>query len=307
MSMNQEIRRIVNHLLDRCDLPLESTPIDEEFFQTCVEDAAARGFPMEASPGVPSFRPFIMCGVFVACTAYGHLESLSTRMYIALYTSSVTYVDDVYNNQPNLPKAFCHNFIMHLPQETSVLRAFDQLLRETWRHFDGVQANFIIASSMYYMNAVAIEHGIRPLEITPHADKFPLFLRGLSGIACAYCLFTFPMEIHLNSYIQAMPSMIDYINHMNDVLSFYKEEANGEDYNYISIMSKHRGVRKIETLEQLANLVASSYEAANNTLRTSSAAHVAWGRFAQGYVSYHASYARYRLHEVLQVTQNLTS
>lgn len=91
------------------------------------------------------------------------------------------------------------------------------------------------------------------------------------------------------------------------MLSFYKEEVNGEDNNYISIMSKHRGVRKIETLEQLANLVASSYEAANNILRTSSAAHAAWGRFAQGYVGFHASYARYRLHEVLQVTQNLTS
>ncbi|KAJ8698757.1 hypothetical protein PTI98_005429 [Pleurotus ostreatus] len=224
MSMNQEIRRIVNHLLDRCDLPLESTPIDEEFFQTCVEDAAARGFPMEASPGVPSFCPFIMCGVFVACTAYGHLESLSTRMYIALYTSSVTYVDDVYNNQPNLPKAFCHNFIMHLPQETSVLRAFDQLLRETWRHFDGVQANFIIASSMYYMNAVAIEHGIRPLE-TQTSDFFRFF-RGLSGNSSSFCVFIFPNDVPPNSYIQALPFMMDYVNYMNDVLSFYKEEVN---------------------------------------------------------------------------------
>lgn len=58
-------------------------------------------------------------------------------------------------------------------------------------------------------------------QITADADKFPLFLRGLSGISCAYCLFTFPTEVHLNSYIQAMPSIMDFINHMKLVLLIY--------------------------------------------------------------------------------------
>lgn len=87
----------------------------------------------------------------------------------------------------------------------------------------------------------------------------------------------------------------------SDVLSFYEEEVGGEDNNYISILSAQRGVPKTVILEQLADLVLSSYVSANNILCTSSSAtQAAWGRYARGYVSFHASYgARYRLHEVL--------
>lgn len=113
----------------------------------CLEDAAARGCAMEPSPGTPSFRPFVMSGVVTACVAYGHLENLSTRMYIAMYTSLATHIEDVYNDQPNLVNAFGHNFVMRLRQETSVLWAFDQLLGETSKHFDGAQTNLVIAST----------------------------------------------------------------------------------------------------------------------------------------------------------------
>ncbi|KAJ8698755.1 hypothetical protein PTI98_005427 [Pleurotus ostreatus] len=72
-------------------------------------------------------------------------------MYIALYTSLATYIDDVYNGQPNLVNAFGHNFVMRLQQETVVLWAFDQLPGETSKHFDGAQTNLIIASTKNFM------------------------------------------------------------------------------------------------------------------------------------------------------------
>lgn len=134
------------------------------------------------------------------------------------------------------------------------------------RDVKGAQTNLVIASTMNFMSSVALEHGIRQLEIK--ADNFPQFLRGLSGDSCSFSIFIFPNDVHLNSYIQAMPSMMDFINYMNDVLSFYKEEDN----NYISILSVQRGVPKTVILEQLADLVLASYVSANNILRTSSSA-----------------------------------
>ncbi|KAJ8698754.1 hypothetical protein PTI98_005426 [Pleurotus ostreatus] len=216
--MSQEIARIVNNLLSRCDLALSSTPVDDGFLQLCLEDAATRGCPMEASPGIPSFRPWNVSGATIAYISYGHLESLPAKLFIALYTSLAVYAEDVYTDQPDLVNTFNANFVTRQPQRTAILQALDKLLGETSRHFDAVQANLITSSTLNFMTSIAIEHGVDKLDITPHADKFPLFLRGLSGIACAYCLFTFPMEIHLNYYIQAMPSMIDYINHMKLVL-----------------------------------------------------------------------------------------
>ncbi|KAF4601352.1 terpene cyclase [Pleurotus pulmonarius] len=281
--MSQEFTSIVGDLLARCDFALSSTPIDPGFLQLCLEDAASRSCPMEASPGIPSFRPWNISGATIAYISYGHLESLPVKLYIALYTSLAVYIEDVYTDQPDVVNTFNHNFVTRQPQQTAVLRALDKLLGETSKYFDAVQANLITSSTLNFMTSIAIEHAVNKLNITAGADKFPQFLRGLSGISCAYCLFIFPKDVHLNTYIQAMPSMMDYINHMNDVLSFYKEEVNGEDNNYISILSKHRGVPKTETLEQLANLVASSYEAASNILRASGAAHTAWARFAQGH------------------------
>ncbi|KAL4260598.1 trichodiene synthase family protein [Pleurotus pulmonarius] len=255
-------------------------------------------------PGSPLFAPSSRAASSLHVL---HMESLSARMYIALYTSLATYVDDVYDDQPNLVNAFCHNFVMHLPQETAVLRAFDQLLRETSNHFDGIQANFIIASTMYFMNGVVLEHDIRPLEIK--TSNLPQFLRGLSGDSFSFCIFIFPKDVPLNSYIQALPSMMDYVDYMNDVLSFYKEEVNGEDQNIISILSMQHGVPKTVILEQLADQVASNYVSANDILRTSSdAAQADWRRFARGYVSFHVSYGtRYRLHEVFQGSEDSTS
>lgn len=234
-SSSQEIARIVNNLLTRCDLTLSSTPIDEGFLQLCLEDAAAHGCPMEPSPGITSFRPWNISGATIAYISYGHLESLPAKLFIALYTSLAVYIEDVYTDQPDLVNAFNHNFVTRQPQQTAVLRAMDKLLGEIPRYFDVVQANLITSSTLNFMTSIAIEHAVDKLDvrsatfgmfivtdsvtqITADADKFPLFLRELSGISCAYSLFTFPREVHLDSYIQAMPSMMDFTNHMKLVL-----------------------------------------------------------------------------------------
>ncbi|KAG5220420.1 terpene cyclase [Salix suchowensis] len=127
----EEIARIVNNLLSRCDLALSSTHIDDGFLQLCLEDATARGCPMEPSPGIPSFRPWNISGATIAYISYGHLESLPAKLFIALYTSLAVYIEDVYTDQPDLMNSFNPNFVTRQPQQTAVLQALDKLLGET--------------------------------------------------------------------------------------------------------------------------------------------------------------------------------
>ncbi|KAJ8698756.1 hypothetical protein PTI98_005428 [Pleurotus ostreatus] len=141
--MSQELTSIVGDLLARCDFALSSTPVDDGFLQLCLEDAATRGCPMEASPGIPSFRPWNVSGAAIAYISYGHLESLPAKLFIALYTSLAVYAEDVYTDQPDLVNTFNANFVTRQPQRTAILQALDKLLGETSRHFDAVQANLI--------------------------------------------------------------------------------------------------------------------------------------------------------------------
>ncbi len=151
--------------MTRCGLPLSNTPIDEEFLQLCLENAAARGCPMEAAPGIPAFRPFISIGATMAYTSYGHLESLPATLYIALHATLVTHIEDVYSDQPDLVNAFNHSFVMRLPQQTAVLQKLDDLLAETSKHFHAIQANLILTSTMNFMTSIAIEHGVNKLNV----------------------------------------------------------------------------------------------------------------------------------------------
>lgn len=151
--------------MTRCELPLSSTPVDEGFLQLCLEDAAARGCPMEASPGIPSFHRWSTIGGTMACITYGHLDDISAKLHIALCTSLGLYFEDVYADQPDLVYAFGNNFAMRLPQPTAVMQAFDQLLRETPNHFDAGQANLIVPSMLNFVASIGIEHGVSNLEV----------------------------------------------------------------------------------------------------------------------------------------------
>ncbi len=51
-------------------------------------------------------------------------------------------------------------------------------------------------------------------------------------------MFIFPRDIPYHLYIQALPSMRDFIDFANDILSFYKEECSGDTNNFISLLAQ---------------------------------------------------------------------
>ncbi|KAJ8515779.1 hypothetical protein ONZ45_g6825 [Pleurotus djamor] len=302
-----QIIPIITTLLERCSVIPRIVPVDDGFLQHCLDDAAAHGCPMDDStPGHPSFKPWNVSGATIAFISYGHLECLSTKKYIALFTSLAVYIEDVYKDDPSLINGFNQDFIMNRPQKTSVLQAFDICIRESSAYFSPLQANLIVSSTLNFMVSISVEHMIESIQISPSADKFPEFVRGLSGIAFSYAIFIFPRAVRMDAYMQAIPSMSHYINHTNDVLSFYKEEIAGEDHNYVSIIAKCRKTSKLKILEELAHSVTSSHSTVANILSEFPQALQAWKSFAEGYVSYHTSFARYRLEEVLDV-RNVSS
>ncbi|KAJ7245608.1 isoprenoid synthase domain-containing protein [Mycena haematopus] len=74
------------------------------------------------------------------------------------------------------------------------------------------------------------------------ALKFPHYLRSKSGAGEAYAAGIFKaakdQHLPLTRYIKVLPDLAFFIEVVNDVLSFYKEEIDGETYNLIHLRTR---------------------------------------------------------------------
>jgi len=97
-------------------------------------------------------------------------------------------------------------------------------------------------------------------------------------------------------YSHVLESLCLYL--ISDILSFYKEELQGETVNYIHDRALVTGKTAIDTLRE----VIDETEAASQRVRQilgESDARDAWDSFAKGYISFHYGDPRYRLREII--------
>lgn len=294
-EMTEDVREIVQTFLKGCKLIFPRVIFDRAFHQQCCEDAARRRFPLE---GDYNLRPFIPGGVSIATTAYAHIPDKSTRIWIALFTACAIYVDDRFLKDSHLISEFQERFICGNHQGDPALDAFASLLRETYVHYDPVAANFILTSTLNGITAIILEEDTKNMQVVSAGVRYPTFSRRMSGAADAYGILAFPRTLRLDSYIQALPEIINYINNVNDILSFYKEELNGEAINRVSLLAACQKQSKIDTLRFLANRAVQAHENALEVLGTNTDGSHAYQHFSQGFIGFHSGAARYRLEEL---------
>ncbi|KAJ7775962.1 hypothetical protein DFH07DRAFT_732130 [Mycena maculata] len=70
----------------------------------------------------------------------------------------------------------------------------------------------------------------------------PQYLRSKSGAPEAYAAWIIKgrkeQDVPLSKYFRALPDLKFYVNFMNDVLSFHKEEIDGETHNFIHLRTR---------------------------------------------------------------------
>jgi len=137
------------------------------------------------------------------------------------------------------------------------------------------------------------------MKINPNASRYPYFLRSKTGVAQAYAFMIFPSAQHpdLTSYIQATPSVAYFIDIVNDILSFYKEELAHETENYVHLRALvTTGKDPLGVVNDLVVEAISSADGIGATLTDD--AKDAWIRFKIGYITFHVSQERYRLSDL---------
>lgn len=130
------------------------------------------------------------------------------QAYVAWYSWLVTWLDDV---AAGMPRADLELFQARLlggdgggareqQQPHAVLALLADALREAPAHYDRIAANFIVTSSLAFVNACALE--LRPgfdsaglRARTEGGDNWPYYLREKTGIAEAFSYLVFPKAL----------------------------------------------------------------------------------------------------------------
>ncbi|KAF9467087.1 isoprenoid synthase domain-containing protein [Collybia nuda] len=290
-----DIRDCVADFLSRCKIGYKHAPIDPSFLECCYREAKSRGYVTEDEQ---LFLQFLPGGAAMALTGYAHLPDMSIRVSIALYTACGIYLDDKFKTDVDAVAKFNERFIRGTPQEDRVLDAFADIILDILHRFPRVSGNMIVSSTLNAVNALLLEYETRNMKVSNNADGYPTFSRIMSGASESYALFVFPHTIPVEDYIQALPELMIFINNGNDILSFFKEEADGESVNRISLLAACRGSTKVEALRCLVNEAVTANDKILKILEPHRDSCNAYGRFSSGFIEFHVTLKRYRLDEL---------
>lgn len=291
----ESLQATISSLLERCAIPYGTTLFDHALYQECFEEATRRGYPVEG------IGKCLSGGVVLVSTTYRHITDIRVRVFIALITSYAIYLDDIVDDREVLTTGidlFNERFMRCSPQEDHVLDAFADLLRETPKYFQRITSNIIVTSMLNAVTAFLLEQETKGMTLSRDAHGFPTFCRIMSGAADSYALFAFPPDLAVKHYIQSLPEMTVFVNNMNDILSFYKEELSGESVNRVSLLATCQGTSKYHVLSQLADATVDAHQTILKVLESNEVALTAYKNFSSGFVYFHTTLKRYRLSDL---------
>lgn len=211
----REIKRALENLLNRLSIRFEAKDYDDDFHNACRRAASDRGISLD---GDASIGPYIPLGVVIAQTAYAHLPSFDSRIYVALFTAALAAVEDLCRGEYGLLRGFCLRYWNNQKHGHLILDYYDSILRELPQRFEYVVADMMLQSNMDFVTSLVLEYDMqdRPVRVYPghssqlieqhqmssSAKGFPVFFRDMSGAAKIYSLLAYTRDLSLVSYVE---------------------------------------------------------------------------------------------------------
>jgi len=177
---------------------------------------------------------------------------------------------------------------------------------DTGKFFSDYVTGAIRKATIDYFLAGLIETGFVFVERAVEGSKFPRYQRMKSGSSEAFSMFLFPEErfperAFLGKYVVVVPEMVDWLDHVNDFLSYYKERVVGQESDtFVENQARVDGGSEKEVLDSMGDMLG---KARMKILKSELDEKMKEGllRWMEGYVVYHLTQNRYRLKEILTV------
>ncbi|KAG1740902.1 uncharacterized protein EDB91DRAFT_1081965 [Suillus paluster] len=229
--------------------------INKACYSECCQEAISRGFPMD---GNYSIRPYMGVGVAIMSNAYAHLPDCAIRMWICLFTTISTSIDDLMERGEDLVHLYRFN-----ERAIPVLNALNVLLWDIACLYAPPVLNLIVASSLNFMSSIVLDNETKDMQISAQTPLYPEYSRLLLGLADAYGFFIFPSTLPLQKY-------------SIDILSYYKEEIEGDTANYLLLMAASRALTKQDALHEVIEKTVRAYHNVLEFLRPQTEAYEAY-------------------------------
>ena len=238
-------------------------------------------------------------------------SSLEVQIYLTIYSTLSIYIDNMAPSIiPQLRKV-SSQFWMGLADpecvyEDRIIWLFIQHITvETPKYFGPYGTGAIIKNTLDFFIGNLLESELPDRFVVPRsAARWPTFLRAKTGVSEAYAHFIYPQERFpephsLGSFVPVIPDISEFINKVNDILSFYKEcVVSTEDSNFIQTESRMTGVGPITILRRMCKEQADLANEIRRALVGYPEALQAANDFISGYIMYHCTNSRYRLREI---------
>ncbi|KAF9259049.1 terpenoid synthase [Marasmius fiardii PR-910] len=291
------IKRTVHTLLEECNIPLDKLPFDQDLCDECKEYMA---YQLHLPPHLfPWFGKYLNVGVMIVSTSYSHLLKLN-RIHIAIYTAFAQAIAlyDIFAQNPKHMEGFNERFVKGISEDDPILDGLSQILLDTSEYHDRAQSSLIVSSTLNFVASLIMDMANQKLTSTG-SSSFSTFCWNMSDdISTAYATFIFPKEIELATYVGCLPHISTYINCMNDVLSFYKDEVVGEDRNFAIMLAKEHSITTYEAIQRIAGDVFEADKHIQRGLADNQLALDSWQSFKRGYVRFHTSCRLFKLDEL---------
>ncbi|KAG5735145.1 Trichodiene synthase [Termitomyces sp. T112] len=223
------------------------------------------------------------------------------KIIIAICTAGMKWMDNVADQIIEALLEFQGRFHARKPQLHPVLDCYATFMLRLYDFYESFVADQMVMSSMTFMlgNCIEIRSLSKNTKLSTDALLWPYYVRNLSGVSGFYAYACFPKKDHpdVMDYIQAIPEILVFSNFLNDVLSFYKEEMDGELHNYCQAMARVTGKEPIKILQDISDRTVVAAKRAFRILADVPAAQKAFKAYEQGSIRFHLDVAHYRLPE----------
>ncbi|KAF3938724.1 hypothetical protein ABW19_dt0210603 [Dactylella cylindrospora] len=198
---------------------------------------------------------------------------------------------------------FSQRLHLNQPQSSIVLDHFAIFFKEwfTNGHFGPYATGIFMKSCLDFLSGCYLENELEKddavLEIPSTATAFPRFFRMKTGWAEQVAHQIFPEDLlpekkYLKEYIFIIPDVVDVIDYVNDVTSFYKESIVGnERTNLISTYARSHEVSPSEALKVFADKAVEAWERIFKSVRDEEVAKMV-KESLMGYLTFEARLGR---------------
>ncbi|KAF4449577.1 longiborneol synthase [Fusarium austroafricanum] len=224
------------------------------------------------------------------------------QLYVGIYSWLGLLLDDEAGTYLDEFQMFHERFCADEKQPIPLLQGWADLMKLTFKYWDPIVANFIVSSSLNFLNSNALEarKEFTGIQRTKAGGSWAWFMRDKDGVGEAYAWFTFPKTMcpDISCFMEMIPDLSAWIGLTNDILSFYKEEKAGETHNYIHTKGWYEDKDAQTVFEDIVADVTTKTEQMRLVLKGREPYLKLLNSHVLGYIAFHKLNSRYRLWEV---------